>query len=376
MEWGDSVKILYITTVGETMEFFTEIFKRLIAEGHTVELACSSQWDYKDAIAQLHLRRYDIPFSRSPFSTDNLKAYLQLKRLVRENHYDIVHCHTPNAAVMTRLACKGIRKNGTKVIYTAHGFHFFKGAPRKNWLVYYPVEWLCAHWTDILITINKEDYALAKKKMKAGKVKYVPGVGVDTKKFKNLKIDRKEKRTEIGIPEDAFFLLSVGELNDNKNHATIVKAIAKLHNPNIYYAIAGRGSAEETLVRLAESEGIQNNFILFGYRDDIPDLNYAADVFCFPSKREGLGLGAVEAMLSGLPIVTSNVHGINDYSQDGVTGYKCAPMDVGGFAKAIDKLYKDPELRAKMGTYNRKYAEKYDVRKIIKRIGDIYESTC
>lgn len=376
MEWGDSVKILYITTVGETMEFFTEIFKRLIAEGHTVELACSSQWDYKDAIAQLHLRRYDIPFSRSPFSTDNLKAYLQLKRLVRENHYDIVHCHTPNAAVMTRLACKGIRKNGTKVIYTAHGFHFFKGAPRKNWLVYYPVEWLCAHWTDILITINKEDYTLAKKKMKAGKVKYVPGVGVDTKKYKNLKIDRKEKRTEIGIPEDAFFLLSVGELNDNKNHATIVKAIAKLHNPNIYYVIAGRGSAEGTLVRLAESEGIQNNFILLGYRDDIPDLNYAADVFCFPSKREGLGLGAVEAMLSGLPIVTSNVHGINDYSQDGVTGYKCAPMDVDGFAKAIDKLYKDPELRAKMGTYNRKYAEKYDVRKIIKRIGDIYGSTC
>lgn len=358
------------------MEFFTEIFKRLIAEGHTVELACSSQWDYKDAIAQLHLRRYDIPFSRSPFSTDNLKAYLQLKRLVRENHYDIVHCHTPNAAVMTRLACKGIRKNGTKVIYTAHGFHFFKGAPRKNWLVYYPVEWLCAHWTDILITINKEDYTLAKKKMKAGKVKYVPGVGVDTKKYKNLKIDRKEKRTEIGIPEDAFFLLSVGELNDNKNHATIVKAIAKLHNPNIYYVIAGRGSAEGTLVRLAESEGIQNNFILLGYRDDIPDLNYAADVFCFPSKREGLGLGAVEAMLSGLPIVTSNVHGINDYSQDGVTGYKCAPMDVDGFAKAIDKLYKDPELRAKMGTYNRKYAEKYDVRKIIKRIGDIYGSTC
>lgn len=161
-------------------------------------------------------------------------------------------------------------------------------------------------------------------------------------------------------------------MNDNKNQITILRALSKLNNPNIYYVMAGKGNMDSVLASSAKELGIENQVKLLGYRTDVNELYHASDAFCFPSKREGLGLGAVEAMLAGLPIITSNVHGINDYSQDGVTGFKCSPLDIDGFAEAILKIVKDADLRKKMGTYNKAYAEKYDVNRIIQLIGDIY----
>ena len=245
------MKILYITTIASTMRFFSDLFKKLSEDGYKVELACNTDERVNDDIISQY-KTHNLPFSRSPNSKENFKACRQLKKLVTENHYDIIHCHTPNAAAITRLVCRGIRKTGTKVIYTAHGFHFYKGAPLENWLLYYPVEWLCAHWTDVLITINKEDYALAKKRLKARIVRYVPGVGIDLSKFSRQLFSEEEcnkVRKEVGVPEKTHWLLSVGELNDNKNHETVLRAIVKIKC--VYYTIAGVGSNLKRLKELA-----------------------------------------------------------------------------------------------------------------------------
>lgn len=361
------MKILYVTTISLTMNsFFKSHIEMLVSEGHQVDIACNDRDLPLDALyAQLGCRSHRIDFSRAPLSPDNLRAYRQLKTVVEMGNYDIVHCHTPNASVITRLVCRKLRKNtGLKVFYTAHGFHFYKGAPMLNWLVYYPVEKLCSRFTDKLITINQEDYALAKSRFHAEEVHYVPGVGVDFSKFENIQIDRNAKRLEIGVPEDAFLMLSVGELNKNKNHQIIIRALAKLNRSDVHYAVAGRGDQRDPLLKLAEELGVSQQVHLLGYRSDIPELNFAADVFCFPSHREGLGVAAIEAMACGLPLITSNVHGINDYSTDGVTGYKCAPTDADGFADAICQAIKSSSMRREMGKSNRLFAQKYEVTEI------------
>ena len=370
------MKILYITTIGKTMRFFQSFIKELIDAGHQVDLAANEinspvpecYWDLK-------CNFYHIDFSRSPLSPNNVKAYGQLKKLIENGNYDIVHCHTPNASVVTRLACRKLRKKtGLKVFYTAHGFHFYKGAPKLNWMLFYPVEKFCSRFTDKLITINREDYDLAKKEFRAKEVHYVPGVGVDFSPFENVQVDKAAKRRELGVPEDAVLLLSVGELHERKNHAVIIRALAQVHDADIHYAIAGTGAKREYLLQLADDLGVADQVHLIGYRTDIPELNYSADVCCFPSCKEGLGLGAIEAMACGLPLLSSNVQGINDYSVDGVTGYKCAPSDVEGFARAIEKLAGDSDLRAEMGRYNAQLVRKYDVSHINQSLKEIYGS--
>lgn len=369
------MRILYITTVSCTINaFFGSHIEMLVQEGNQVDLASDfKEWGMDDIFGKLGCGSYQIDFSRSPLSLDNVKAYGQLKKVIANGNYDIVHCHTPNASVITRLVCRKVRKKtGLKVFYTAHGFHFYKGAPKLNWMVFYPIEKFCSRFTDKLITINKEDYELAKAKFHAKAVHYVPGVGIDLSRFENIQVDRAAKRREIGVPEDAVLLLSVGELNENKNHQVVVKALAKLDNSNVHYAIAGVGYKRDYLLALANELGVSQQVHLLGYRKDIPELNRAADVFCFPSCREGLGIASVEAMVCGLPLITSNVHGINDYSTDGVTGYKCPPTDADAFANAISKLAGNRNLRKKMGQNNTLLARKYEVGAINLSLKEVY----
>lgn len=351
--------------------------------GYQVDVACNfgkenpiskkDIEDFRKILKNKRIRVIKTKCPRSIFAIGNIiTTYTQLKKIADRESYDLVHTQSPIGGVICRLAFRHAREKGTKVIYQAHGFYFYKGAPLLYWILYYPIEVICSRFTDVLITINEEDYTLAKKHMYGKKIVYIPGAGVDINKFENVKVDRNLKRKEIGVPEDAFLLLSVGELNDNKNHATIIKAIAKLHASNIYYAIAGTGAMKDSLVKLAISEGVQDNLKLLGYRNDVQELYHTADVFCFPSKREGLGLAAVEAMLSGLPIITSNIQGINDYSKNGITGYKCAPLDVNGFSEAIRNLHDDPDLRKKMGKYNRAYAKKYDQKSVLNYMYNVY----
>lgn len=367
------MKILYVTTVSMTMGFFPEHVKMLLNEGHSVEIATNCEQPVPAVYNTLGCKVYDIPFSRSPFSKDNLKAYKMLKQLVETEHYDIVHTHTPNASMIARLACRKVRKQGTRVFYTAHGFHFFKGAPLKNWLMYYSVEKFCARYTDVLITINKEDYELAKKKIHAKKVCYVPGVGIDLERIRSVQADRNEMRKSMGVPEDCILLLSIGELNVNKNHQVVLKALAKLDNKNVHYAIAGVGDQKDNLLNLAKELGIENQFHLLGYRTDALKLYRGADVFVFPSFREGLSVSMMEAMASGLPIVCSKIRGNVDLVENGKGGFLFTPTDEVALTDGLRKMIVDEILRENAGRNNTIAIEKFGLGKVLKDMKEIYK---
>lgn len=306
-------KILYVATVVKThiMEFHIPYLQMLKEEGWHTEVAAKNDYDNpSDCVIPYCDEYYDVPFGRNPFKPSNLKAYKELKKIINEGKYDIVHCHTPVGAMLTRLASKKARKNGTKVIYTAHGFHFYKGAPLLNWLVYYPVEKFLSRFTDVLVTINKEDYERAKEKFHAQKVEYIPGIGVNINKFSRETCGREEKRKELGIPEDVKVLLSVGELNQNKNQRIVIEALPQLKD--CVYVICGSGPLMDEYRQLAQDLGVSDRLMLAGYRSDVAEFYHMADVFVFPSFREGLPVAVMEAMAAQLPVVAARNRGTND----------------------------------------------------------------
>lgn len=364
------MRFLYVTTIGLTMIFFKDLVKKLVDDGNTVDIACNeSEYKVDEFYHELGCNVYQINCSRSPFSKGNFEAIKELKKIISDNKYDIVHCHTPVAGACTRIACKGFRKNGLKVFYTAHGFHFYKGAPLINWLIYYPIEKYCSKFTDILITINHEDESLAKKRMKAKKVEYVPGVGIDVDKFADAVVDRTQKRQELGIPEDAFLILSVGELNKNKNHQIVIRALAELNDKNVHYMIAGEGALSDYLKNLSYELGVENQVHILGYREDTEQLYKIADINAFPSIREGLGLAAIEGMAAGLPLICLDNRGTRNYAKNNVNAFIIANLY--DCADAINKL-KSYSTRKSFGESGMITAKNFDVDIINKKMLEIY----
>ena len=366
-------RVLFVASVALHINSFHIPYLKLFKEkGYVVDVATQ-----KEAEVQCCDNHFKVAFERNPLKSSNIKAYKQLKMLIDENEYDIIHCHTPVASILTRIAARKARKKGTKIIYTAHGFHFFKGAPKLNWLIYYPIEKLCAHWTDVLITINKEDYALAQKKMKAKHVEYVPGVGINLDKFTASKlsdIERNEARKVLGISENDKMLLSVGELNDNKNHAIILKALQKLPD-NIKYCIAGEGTNREKLLSLAKELRVEDRFRLLGRRNDIVELLGCADIFCFPSLREGLPVSLMEAIACGLPVVCSDIRGNVDLISNEEGGFLCKPNDTDAFAENIKVLLTDIDLCDKMRKANMEILKTFSFENVKREISQIYDKT-
>ena len=364
------MRILYVTTISATMTFFTSFIKDLIDEGHTVDIATNEKDKpvpqcYRDWGCNV----YPIETSRAPANKGNFIAIKQLEKIVKSRKYDIVHCHTPVAALCTRLACRKARKKGTKVIYTAHGFHFYKGAPLKNWLLYYPIEKFCALFTDVLITINKEDYAFAQKKIKAKSIEYVPGVGINPDKISKTVVESTAKRKELGVPADATLLLSVGELNDNKNHETVIRAIADM---DVYYLIAGKGFLQEHLQSVIDSLNLSTRVKLLGHRTDVVELYKIADAFIFPSFREGLSVSLMEAMASGLPVACSRIRGNTDLINEN-GGVFFDPHNEDECVEAIKNLLASSEKN--LGLYNEKRIEGYRDDYINSLLKQIYERT-
>lgn len=311
------MKVLFVATVVEThiMEFHLPYLKMFKDMGWETSVAARNDYENPaDCVIPYCDKYYDIPFERNPAKPGNIKAYRQLKKLIEEEAFDIIHCNTPVGGAIGRLASAGMRKKGSKVFYTAHGFHFYKGAPLLNWIAFYPVERLLAHLTDVLITITTEDYKRAKP-FKAGSVEYVPGVGVDLSKFaKGSKERSSGLRKELGIPEDAYVWLSVGEVNKNKNHGVVIEAMADFSD--VWYVLCGRGPLLDELKEKAESLGIADRIVFAGYRNDIADFYKMADLFIFPSWREGLPVALMEAMASGLKCIASRNRGTNDLLPD------------------------------------------------------------
>ena len=321
-------------------------------------------------------KSYHIPATRKVYDlVNNTKALLKVIKLIRHEHYAFIHCHTPIGSVIGRIAGY-ITK--TPVIYTAHGLHFFKGSPIRIWILYYPVEKFFSRFTDIMILINYEDYNRVKKHFHAKKVVHISGVGIDTEDFYSHRKNRDVMRASFGIEDNDFLLVSVGELSSRKNHEVIIKALHELGRKDIKYLIAGHGqgkdNAEEHLKKLIKEYNMDDVVKLLGFRDDVQDIYAAADALAFPSKREGLGLAGIEAMASGLPIITSNINGINEYSIHKKTGFSFAPDDVFGFAKGIAYMAKHRDWSKRVGEKNIERAKKYDYHKIDELMENIYKS--
>lgn len=354
------MKILYITTIGGTMRFFESLVKELLDAGNIVDIATNEDAsDVPSCYREWNCKVWPISCTRSPLNGGNLKAVYEIREIVKNGNYDIVHCHTPIAAACTRLACRPLRKKGVKVFYTAHGFHFYKGAPLKNWLIYYPIEKLCAHWTDVLITINKEDYKLAKEHFKAKEVKYVPGVGVDIEKFKPKPSGRERIRTELGANPDQTILLSVGELNANNNYELVIRALQGL---DVIYVIVGKGNLEVKLKDIAQNCSVDVR--MMGYRKDVADFYDAADFYILPSLYEGLNVSLMEAMASSLPCLVGNMRGNVDIV-DEKGGYLYNPESVEGIRKTIEKAFAlDKEQRWEKGSYNLNRLRLFDLHNV------------
>lgn len=367
------MKVLLIATVqSHVAQFHKPMIKWLKSEGHIVHVGAKNNLHVKKDLSLNDPDEiFDIPFSRSPFSLKNIKAYKQVKKLLKDGGYDIVHCNTPIGGVITRLAGKRFRKKGLKIIYEAHGFHFFKGGSKKNWLLWYPIEKMLAKRTDVLVTMNKEDFALAQKKFKARHVCYTPGVGFDLNLFENK--TPVDLRKEYNLSDDDKIILSVGELNKNKNQETILKALAKLNNDKVHYFLAGNGPLREYLEQSAKKLGIDKNVHFLGYRRDLPSIYPLIDIFVMPSRREGLPLSGLEAMSCGKPILTSNRRGLNDYSVDGVTGFKYHPDDVDGFKEGMEKLLFTDGLKESMAESCKEKAKEFSVEKALEAIKQAYE---
>lgn len=325
--------------------------------------------------------RHQVDLMRSPFDLkNNRKAYQQIKEILKAEDFDLLHCHTPVGAVLARLVAKSYRKKGMKVIYTAHGFHFYKGAPLKFWLVSYPIEWWLAKDTDSLITINEEDFKNAKKLPvgkkygKKGNVYKIDSVGIDCEKYRLGLCSKEQKRKELGISKEAFVLISVGELNWNKNHAIVVEALGRLKELNLQYIICGEGIERVPLEKQAKQLGIIDKVILTGFRSDIPEILNASDAMIFPSLREGFGLAAVEAMATGIPVIAFDNRGTREYMQDGKNGYVVWDNDVEGMVNAIKRLYHLPKEEYEiMQQHCFKTAKRFDYHFVNKIMKKIYE---
>lgn len=365
------MKLLFITTIAQTVNCFLKDLTRLCVErGDSVDIACNQTPDPLDpTFTELGCGIYQIPFSRSVLSPNNLAAYRQLRALVRRNHYDLVHTHTPNASAITRMACRGLRGSGLRVFYTAHGFHFYRGAPKKNWLLFYPAEKLFARFTDVLITINREDEALARKHMKAGKTVYVPGIGLDVRKFSDASVSVPDKRRELGIPGDCFLVLSIGDLNENKNHRTVIRALSMLPK-NVHYAVVGEGEGGPALTECATQLQVSDRVHLTGYRMDIPELCHAADLYVLPSIREGLNVSLMEAMASGLPCVVSQARGNAELITD--DRLRCDATDAAGFAEAIRRLLNDPSLAKAAASQNQTQIQAFRKEIVLEQTYELY----
>lgn len=370
-------KVLFVATVVKThiMEFHIPYLKMFKEMGWETAVAARNDYENPTDCMIPYCDTYsNILFERNPLMPGNIIAYKKLKKIIDDGAYDIIHCHTPVGAMLTRLAAKQARKNGTKVFYTAHGFHFYKGAPAINWLLYYPVEKWLSRYTDVLITINKEDYERAKT-FKAGRVCYVPGVGIDLKKFNAGYVDKEQKRKEIGVATEDFMLLSVGELIPRKNYEVVIQAMSVLKQngclEHMDYVICGQGAYEADLKKLAEEMNVADRIHFLGYRNDISEICNCANLFVFMSHQEGLPVALMEAMACGLPVVCSNIRGNTDLIEDGVTGLISSntPEEL---AETIGKMRDDTALRDRLSSAALQKIKQFDLSGVEDEMVKIY----
>lgn len=376
--------LMYASVASMIQQFNMNNISLLQDLGYKVDVACNFEFGstitdekiekLKEQLKKMDVNFYQIPVPRKITDIKNLRlSYKMTKDLMNEKKYNLIHCHSPIGGIICRLANKHSKYyDSTRMIYTAHGFHFFKGNnPLKNFL-FRNIERYGARYTDTLITINKEDYVAAKKfKLKKnGTVEYVPGVGIDIDKINAIQGNKEELCKELNIPVDSILLLSVGELSKRKNHEVIVRLLNQLPD-NIHYVICGQGQLENYLLDLAQKLKVNSRLHLLGYRTNIPQIMKSCDIFVFPSLQEGLPVALMEAMACGLPCVASEIRGNIDLIEDGVNSSLCNPIEYKEFLNSVKSINK--EIGDKFGKLNIIKIKKYDIKKINIKMNKIYE---
>ncbi|MGG1573181.1 glycosyltransferase family 4 protein [Fictibacillus sp. NRS-1165] len=370
------MKILYVTTISNTVNaFLIPHIQMLINQGHSVDIACNITRPIDEKLLELGCNVHNIEFQRSPFKRKNYIAYNYLKNIINQENYDLVHTHTPVASFLTRLACRKL--NNTKVLYTAHGFHFYKGAPLINILLYYPLERVLARYTDAIITINEEDFISAKKfklNMKDSVYK-THGVGIDLDKFSqgnsNEKVDLRKK---YRYKNNDFILFYAAELNRNKHQDLLINAVNLLKSeiPNIKLLLAGTGSMKEQYEEEVKKLGLQEKVEFLGFRNDIAQLLKLSDVAVASSRREGLPVNLMEAMATGLPLVVTDCRGQRDLVTNEENGFVIDVLDYEAFAKAIKNLFIFKDLKEEYSKKNIEKAKDYSINHVLNEVRDIY----
>ena len=365
-------KKLLITCTDSMMKQFLEPHViHLVENGYSVDVACSEVLDrFSEVSADLkgYAQLYHLSMRRSPFDRANLKGYKEVKEIIDQGHYDIIWTNEPVMGMLTRLAARKARKHGTQVIYMAHGFHFYHGAPKKNWMLYYPIEKRMARYTDRLITINREDYRFAQQHFSCP-VFHIHGIGANSKRFHPISPEeQRQRRKELGL--DGPVILNVGELNANKNQKTAILAFKAVlrHYPDAKLLIAGKGEERDALEQLAAAEGLKDKVVFLGYTLELEKYSQICDVEITCSYREGLPLNVIEAMLCGKPVVASHNRGHDELILDGVNGFLVNADDAEGYARKICEI-----LAAKRDFSEAaiRTAEPYTDRKIRKELSAI-----
>ena len=290
----------------------------------------------------------------------NLSKIRETKKLLTLEQFDIVHAHTETGGLILRLAGKPYKHS--IYVYTAHGMSFYIGSSFKSQMVYRPIErWIC-FGMNINIAINQEEYTILKK-WNPHTANYVHGIGLDLERFHMMDAKCRERvRREFGIPTDVKVVLSVGELDDNKNHQVVIQALGSMARNDVYYIICGVGPKKTYLEKLVKHYGLEKQVVFAGYRKDIPAILHASDIFAFPSYPEGLPVSLMEAMAAQLPVVCSRIRGNVDLIQDGAGGYMCLPENVAEFTAALDRMLSKVFDYSDMAIWNykRSYNYSYD----------------
>lgn len=369
-------KILLVATVqSHIAQFHRPLSEVLHAHGYEVHAAARNNLAEKNGL-QLDFvdKVFDVRFSRSPKSKENITAYNQLKTIVDSGNYEVVHCNTPMGGMIARLATRAARKKGTKLFYTAHGFHFYDGAPKKNWMIFYPIEKFFSRMTDVLITITHEDYKVASEAFHC-KVAYMHGVGVSGERYKPVTIEEKlSLRGKMGYSKNAKILLCIGELNDNKNQSMAIRMMHKVvaKYPEAILLLAGNGPKQKFLEQLIKQEGLERNVKLIGYVTNLQDYQHIIDVQVSCSLREGLPLNIVESMLSGNPVVASLNRGHRELIQDGINGYIVDPNDYEAMGNRVLNLLDNDDLCKRIVQNAIIFAQDFTFTSVKKELEEIY----
>lgn len=367
-------KVLLVSTYGDFLATFErnniEILKKLGYEVHCASNFKNEKYNkHIDILKKLDVKFHEINFTRNPFNVKNIKEYKKLKKIIKEENIYLLDTHNAVVSAYSRLAAKKLKVN--KVVYTPHGFFFYKGCPLKNKLIFKPIENLLAHYTDNIICINKEDYEYAKRMKLKDKPIYVPGIGIDIEKIRNVEENKEKYIKEFNIPNDNKIVIMAGELIKRKNYQVVFQAIKNLQNEKFKILICGLGELKEELQKQVDLLNIKN-VIFAGYRLDVVNLMKASDIYILSSYQEGLPVALMEAMACGLPAIVSNIRGNVDLIDNDEGGYIFDPKDAKELERKIKKLINNENLIKKFGRYNYCKIENFNLKEVEKIMYDFY----